>query len=518
MRVIFGVKFFERGEFYLKRKFSFPTAFTILFLILILAAALTYLIPAGSYAKLVYDMKSNTFIERMPDGTEQVLEGSQDTLDKLGVSNDISKFQDGSISKAVAIPGTFKNVVQNPQGMKQFLLAPILGVYDSIGIILFVFVLGGVLGIINESGAIRAGITVLSKVTKGHEYILIIFVTFLMTLGGTTFGLAEETIAFYPILIPVYLAAGYDAIVCVGALYMGSTIGSMFSTTNPFSVVIGSNAAGIHFTSGIIIRVIGLVIGLIITIIYVVRYAEQIRKNSDKSLVSENKEVLTSFNQETETVELTPRRGFILSIFLVSFIVMIYGVTVLGWWFEEMTALFLVVGVLIGVLSGIGEKAFVTKFIAGAADLMGVGLIIGVARSINLILENGTISDSILHSLSNMVDGMNVNVFIILMMLVFMILGLFISSSSGLATMAIPIMAPLADTVGVPRDLIITAFLFGQGLMTFITPNGLILASLELVNVSYNKWLRFIMPLFGMIAVVAVVLLVIAANVIQYLE
>lgn len=498
----------------MKRKFTFPTAYTVLFIVLILAAGLTYLVNAGAYAKLVYDMDNQVFIETFPDGTTRELEGTQKTLDELGVSSDIVKFQEGSINKPIAVPGTYEKVKANPQGIRELLLAPIQGVYDSIGIILFVFIIGGVIGIINESGAINAGIAALSRATKGHEYMLIVFVTFLIALGGTTFGLAEETIAFYPILMPVYLAAGYDAIVCIAAIYMGSSIGSMFSTTNPFSVVIGSNAAGINFTQGVFFRLIGLAVGFIITTLYIVRYANRISKNPEKSLVYDlSDEMNAHFKKESKEIEFTPRRITILILFTLSFVVMIYGVAKLGWWFEEMTALFLVSGVIIGIIAGIGEKVFVNTFITGAADLLGVGLVIGIARSINIILENGFVSDSILYSLSTMVSGMNRNTFVILMMFVFMILGFFIASSSGLATLAIPIMAPLADAVNVPREVIITACIFGQGLITFITPTGLILASLEMVHVTYNKWLRFVLPLLALITILAIFILLLEINI-----
>lgn len=498
----------------MKRKFTFPSAFTVLFIVLLLAAGLTYLVNAGAYAKLVYDLDNKVFIETFPDGTTRELEGTQETLDEIGVSNDITKFQDGSINKPIAVPGTYEKVKPNPQGFGELLLAPIQGVYDSIGIILFVFIIGGVIGVINESGAINAGIAALSRATKGHEYMLIVFVTFLISLGGTTFGLAEETIAFYPILMPVYLAAGYDAIVCIAAIYVGSAIGNMFSTTNPFSVVIGSNAAGINFTQGITFRMIGLAIGFIIATLYIVRYANRVYKKPDESLVYELRDdINTHFKREAKVVEFTSRRIAILIIFVMSFVVMIYGVSNLGWWFEEMTALFLVAGIVIGIIAGMGEKVFVNTFITGAADLMGVGLVIGIARSINIILENGLVSDSILYSLSTMVSGMDRNIFVILMMFVFMILGFFIASSSGLATLAIPIMAPLADAVNVPRDVIITACIFGQGLMSFITPTGLILASLEMVHVTYNKWLKFILPLLAFITILSIFILLLEINI-----
>ena len=497
----------------MKKKFTFPTAFTVLFLVLILAAGLTYLIHSGSYAKISYHSSDSTFLVTYPDGTQEVMEGTQETLNRLGILNDISKFQEGSINRPVAIPGTYEEVEQNPQGIREILLAPIQGIYDCIDIILFVFIIGGVIGVINESGAINAGIGALSRATKGREYLLIVFVSFLIALGGTTFGLAEETIAFYPILIPVYLAAGYDAMVCIAAIYTGASIGFMFSTTNPFSVVIGSNAAGISFTEGITFRLIGLVVGMVITVFYMIRYANRIQKDPSRSLLYEmREEIKEHFSKETKEEALTKRRIAILILFVLSFVIMIYGVSRLSWWFEEMTALFLVAGILIGFISGIGEKTFVNQFIAGAADLMGVALVIGVARSINIILEHGLISDTILYGLSNFVSGISPNLFVILMMIVFMILGFFISSSSGLATLSIPIMAPLADSVGVSRDVIITAFIFGQGLMSFITPTGLILASLEMVKVTYNKWLKFILPLLGIIAVEAIVILLLEVN------
>ncbi|BBF42218.1 arginine/ornithine antiporter ArcD [Lachnospiraceae bacterium KM106-2] len=489
----------------MKKKITFPSAFTVLFIVLIFAAILTNFVHAGSYAKLTYDMTTGSFLETFPDGREEVLEGTQETLDRLGVSNQIAKFQDGSINKAVAIPNTYERVKQSPQGIVQVILAPVLGIYDSIDIILFVFILGGVIGILNHSGAINAGITALSRATRGHEYLLIVFVTVLIALGGTTFGLAEETIAFYPILIPVYVAAGYDAIVCIGAIYLGSSVGTMFSTTNPFSVVIGSNAAGISFTEGISFRLIGLVLGLVIAIFYVVRYANKVRKDPTQSLLhNTGSQVKEPIPVEREEAEFTLRRKIVLTLFLLSFVLMIYGVSSLGWWFEEMTGLFLVAGIVIGVIAGVSEKEFVEQFVAGAADLMGVALIIGIARSINIVLENGRVSDTILFGLSKLVSGIPVSLFVIIMMFVFVILGFFIASSSGLATLAIPIMAPLADAVGVPKDVIITAYIFGQGLMSFITPTGLILASLEMVDVSYNKWLRFVLPLLGIMIILAV--------------
>ena len=186
-----------------KKKLSFPTALTVLFIVLIFAAVLTAVVPAGLYSKLIYNPKSDMFEITTPDGEIEEMEPTQESLDELGVTGNLDKFLDGSISKPVAVPGTYEKVEQQPQGILKILLAPISGVYDTIDIILFIFILGGCIGVLNYMGAFNAGIAVLSKVTKGKEYILIILITVIIAAGGTTFGLAEETIALYPILVPV---------------------------------------------------------------------------------------------------------------------------------------------------------------------------------------------------------------------------------------------------------------------------------------------------------------------------
>lgn len=498
-----------------KKKLSFPTAFTVLFIVLILSAVLTYIVPAGSYAKLAYNKEDNNFTITMPDGKTSTKPATQQTLDQLGIKIGLNKFVDESINKPVAIPNTYERVKQKPQGIKEVIEAPIQGTYDTIDIIMFILIIGGVIGILNATGTFNAGIASLSKATKGKEYILIILLNVLIAIGGTTFGLAEETIALYPILMPIFLIAGYDAIVCIATIYMGSSIGSMFSTVNPFSSVIASNSAGINFTEGLSFRIIGLVIATIITLVYIIKYANKVKNDPSKSLIYDQKQEIEKrfLNESIKDVpKFTFRLKLMLIIFALAFVVMVYGVSMKGWWFTEMTALFLIVGIILGFISDLNEKEFVNNFVAGAGDLVGVALVIGVARSINLILENGQISDTLLNYFSLLVNNMNGSIFIILMLVIFIILGFFIPSSSGLAVLSIPIMAPLADTVGLPRDVIVSAYQFGQGLISFITPTGLILATLAMVDVTYNKWLKFIMPLMIIVAVFAAALLLVQVH------
>ena len=190
---------------------------------------------------------------------------------------------------------------------------------------------------------------------------------------------------------------------------------------------------------------------------------------------------------------------------------MIYGVSKLGWWFGEMTALFLGVTIVMAFLAKLSEKDFVDEFVKGASDLLGVALLIGISRGITIIMDNGLISDSILYYATNLVDGMSNVIFSTVMFIIYNVLGFFISSSSGLAVLSMPVMAPLADVVGVGRNVIVDAYQYGQGLINFITPTGLVLASLALVNVTYDKWLKFVMPLVGILAVLSIVMLGIAA-------
>ena len=194
-------------------------------------------------------------------------------------------------------------------------------------------------------------------------------------------------------------------------------------------------------------------------------------------------------------------------IFALAFPVLIWGVSLGGWWFEEMTALFLFITFIMIFFAKLKEQEFVSEFMNGAADLLGVAIIIGLARGVTIIMENGMISDTILNYLSNGVSRMNGIVFSTFIFFVYIILGFFISSSSGLAVLSMPIMAPLADVVGISRDVIVTAYHFGQGIMSFITPTGLILASLAMVNVTYDRWLKFVLPLVIIIGILAIVIL-----------
>lgn len=491
------------------KKISFPTAHSVLLIIAALVALATWLLPAGKFDELKYDKEKKVFVQ-IKTNQEIVYPATQKTLDSLGIKINLSKFEDGSIWKPVGIPGTYHNIDSKPQGFLEFVKSPLQGVIDSIDVILFVLILGGFIGIVHYSGAFDAGVSRLAISLRGREKLLIVFITTLIALGGTTFGLAEETIAFYPILVPVFLAARYDAMVALASIYIGSSVGTMISTVNPFSAIIASNAAGITWTSGLYGRIVMLIIGTAFCIWYIIRYAEKVRKDPSKSIIYKQKdEIEKLFAVKTEQIKFNWRISLILIVFAASFITMIVGVSMFKWWFMEMTMIFLLAAVLVGIIAGIKEKIFVETFVKGANELLNVALIIGIARGITWIMDQGAISATLLESASGVVDGMPKVVFVNVMMFLYAGLSFFIPSSSGLAVLSMPIMAPLADVVDLQRELVVNAYQYGMGLMAFITPTGLILASLAMVNVTYDKWLRFVLPLLFWLTIITMLVLTI---------
>lgn len=485
------------------KKVKFPSAQSVLLIIAAFVALLTWLIPSGQYDRLAYNKDDNTFTRTSQEKTIS-LPATQETLNALQVKIPLEKFTSGAIYKPISIPETYQELESNPQGFKSFVLAPLKGIIQTADIIILVLFIGGLIAIVNYTGAFEAGISRLSKLLEGKEYLLIIIVTMLIALGGTTFGLAEETIAFYPILIPIFLAAKYDAIVALACIYIGSSIGTMISTINPFSVIIASNSAGINWTDGMNGRIAMLFIGTAICIAYIIRYAQRVKKDASKSIIFDQKEEIEKLflHQNNNTFKLTAKLKLVLLIFIISFVVMVYGVSNLHWWFLEMTAVFFVASVLIGFIIRINETVFVNTFMKGASELLSVAFIIGLARGVTILMEDGLISDTLLFYSSSLTDGMHKGLFINTMMYVYSGLSFFIPSSSGMAVLTMPVLSPLADGVGVGRELVVNAYMYGMGLFNFINPTGLILASLAIVKVSYDKWLKFVMPLVIILAVV----------------
>ncbi len=457
-----------------KRKpLTFPTAFTILFGLIIVVAALTWIVPAGQYQREI-----NVALDR-----------------------------------EVPVAGTYAVTDPNPQGIADVLMAPIAGLYDpatgqanAIDVAVFVLVIGGFIGVITESGAINAGIGGAMVALEGREKWLIPVLMAVFAFGGTTYGMAEETLAFYPLLIPIMLAARYDAVTAVAIILLGAGVGVLGSTVNAFATVIASDAAGVPFTRGMTLRFVILGLCWLVAVIYVMRYAEKVRQDPTKSLVYDMKatnEAHFLAEHQGEKAEFTLTHKIVLLVFALTFVVMIWGVLAGGWWMGEMSALFLASAILVGFIVRPGEKEFVDSFVNGARDLLGVALIIGLARGIVVVMDAGHITDTILHWAEVSVGGLGKVAFINVMYWLQVAMSFFVPSSSGLAVLSMPIMAPVADFAGVGRDLVVTAYQSANGLVNLINPTfAVVMGALAIGRVPYERWLRFMWPLLVVLTII----------------
>jgi len=456
-----------------KPRFRFPSAFTILFALIIFVAALTWVIPAGQYERVASE----------------------------------------ALGKDVPIAGTYAPTEAAPQGFFDIILAPIAGFYDpveyvarAIDVSLFVLIIGGFIGVVTASGAIDAGIARAMVRLKGRENWMIPILMALFALGGTTYGMAEETLAFYVLLIPVMIAAKYDALTAVAVILLGAGVGVLGSTVNAFSTVIASDAAGISFADGLVLRLVILVVCWAVTVAFVMRYAARVRADPTKSLVYDKKvENEAHFLTEipSENVVFTGLHKIVLTLFALTFGVMIWGVSIGGWWMAEMSGLFLAAAIIIGIIARLGEGKLVESFVNGARDLLGVALIIGLARGIVVIMDAGMITDTILHAAETSVAGLSQNAFILVIYWTQVGLSFFVPSTSGLAVLSMPILAPVADFAGVKRELVVTAFATASGMVNLITPtSAVVMGGLAIGRVPYERWLRFLWPLLVVLTLI----------------
>jgi uncharacterized ion transporter superfamily protein YfcC len=474
-------------------KFKFPTAFTILFLLIAVVAALTWVIPAGEY-----DRQMNE-----------------------------------ALGSEAPVPGTYHEVEPNPQGLTAVILAPIAGMYDpgllgssssaAIDVALFVLVIGGFLMVVTKTGAIDAGIGWLLHRLAGREILMIPILMTAFAFGGTSYGMAEESLAFYALIIPVFIRAGYDSLTGVAVIMLGAGIGTLGSTFNAFATVVASQGAGIPFTNGIVLRFIILVLCLAAGIAFVMRYASRVKADPSFSVVAdqaeENRARFLKGSEGDDTFpEMTKTRSIILILFGITFAIMIYGVVALGWWMAEMSGLFLVMSIIVWWVgktdegSRMDEGTFVETFVDGARDLLGVALIIGVARGVVVIMDAGKITDTILAGAEGFVSGLSEFAFINAMFGIQILMSFLVPSSSGLATLSMPIMAPLADFAGVGRDLVVTAYQSANGWVNLFNPTfAVVMGGLAIGRVSYDRWLRFVFPLLVILAVIICAALTVGA-------
>lgn len=493
-----------------KKGFKMPSSFTVLFIIIAIMAILTWFIPAGSYA-----------------------------------------IEDGNV-----IPGTYETVAANPQGFYEVVMAPIRGMLGytnevtgvttdgAIQVSFFILMVGGFLGVVTETGALDVGIASVVKKFKGREKMLIPVLMLLFALGGTTYGMGEETMAFYPLLIPVMVAVGFDTITAVSIILIGSQIGCLASTVNPFATGVASDAAGIGLAEGMLWRIIFFIVTLSISIFYVYRYASKIEKDPSKSYTFATREADHAyFKVEQVSDTLSGKQKAALWTFGLTFVIMILSLIPWGdfdialfdhlnnflqsipgfgqlfghsaalgtWYFPEITMLFLMMAILVGILYRMEESRFITVFMNGVADLLSVALICAIARGIQVVMNDGMITATILKWGENGLSGLPSQLFIILTYIFYLPMSFLIPSTSGLAGATMGIMAPLGEFANVPAHLVITAYQAASGILNLITPtSGIVMGALALGRIDITTWWKYIGKLIIMIFVASIAILVLA--------
>lgn len=420
------------------------------------------------------------------------------------------------------------------------LLSPILGFGSAVDVCVFVLILGGFLQVVTKSGALENGIKVLVKKLKGNELVLIPILMIIFSIGGTTYGMLEETVGFYALLAFTMVAAGMDTIVASATVLLGAGSGVLGSTINPFATgaAVAALPEGMTVNQGIIIA-LGTVLWLVslgISIFFVMRYAKKVKADKGSTFLSlQEQKKMEKFKEKDESKEvtLTGRQKATLWIFGITFIVMIigfipwgeFGITFFdswtgwltgsalgGWYFNESAAWFFLMAIVIGIINGLSTNQIIDEFIAGARDILSVVLIVAVARGVYVLMSQTYLDNYIIYNVADMLKGTPVALFTPCNYILHLVLSVLVPSSSGLATISTPIMAPLAAQLGYSVETTIMTFVAANGLVNLITPTcGAIMGGLALAKVNYTTWVKWSTKVIVTIGLSSMVILTFAS-------
>ena len=459
----------------------------------------------------------------------------------------------------VIVSGTSGGAVTAAR-LSDFCTAPILGFADALPVCLFVMILGGFLGMMTETGALDNGIAVLVQKLKGNEIMLVPVLMLIFSLGGTTYGMCEETVPFYALLAATMMAAGFDPMVGAATVLLGAGCGCLGSTVNPFAVGAAVDAltgVGIEVNQSIIIG-LGAVLWIVTTamsIVFVMNYAKKVKADKGSTILSmqELKDAEEAHGKAAsevhKEVKLTGRQKGVLIAFAFTFVVMIVGFIPLAdlnegvanffdagavydadgnavvqgwsalitglpigqWYFDEASTWFFLMAVLIGIIGGLSEKQIVNTFITGAADMMSVVLVIALARGISVLMANTGLDVFVLDAAANALAGLSGVIFAPMSFLVYFGLSFLIPSTSGTATVSMPIMGPLAVKLGFSPEVMVMIFSAAIGVVNLFTPtSGAIMGGLALAKIEWTTWLKFALKLIVALSVVCAIILTVA--------
>jgi uncharacterized ion transporter superfamily protein YfcC len=466
-----------------------PNAYVLIFGLLVLAAAASWVVPPGQFARA-----------------------------EVG-------------GRVVVVPGTFEwlqpgeplpagNVERPaPQGLGSTMIAPVRGFAAAAEIIAFILILGGVFQVVEATGTVRSGIARTVKLFHGSEILIIPVVMVLFSLAGAVIGTAEETIPFVLLFVPLALALGYDSVTAVAMVFVGAMAGFAAAFVNPFTLGIAQGIAELPPTSGMGYRLIVWAVLTAVAIAFVMRHALRVRRDPTASPTFDIDEerrreegLDASASDRAWTAleaEMTGRQKAVLVLFGLTLALLVAGVIRWGWYIEEIAALFLAFGIVAAVVARMGGNGFVKAFTEGAAGLLGAALVVGLARAVVIVAQEGGIIDPLLHVLAGGIGALPPVMSAQFMFLVQSVLNFLVPSGSGQAALTMPLMAPLSDLVGVTRQTAVLAYQFGDGFTNMIIPtNPVLLAVLGAARIPWGVWARWIIPLQLILVVLGLLLLV----------
>ena len=506
----------------IKKKLRSPSAFTVLFVVIAAMAALTWVIPSGSYETAADPNNSEKEI-RVQGTYKEVAKVTEEVDEK------------GEIT-----------TTDTRQGAWDAFISPVQGMKEKLDVIVFVLILGGFLGVTMKTGALDATLGSLLKRMKGNEKWLIPILMIFFAIGGTTYGMQEEAVAFYALVVPVMLAAGYNAMTAVMVIVLGGGVGVLGSTINPFSTGIAAGAADVQLGKILGVQSVILVLCLIAAIIFTMRYAAKVKAGGYKDDVR-YKPATTTLDMNNMP-EFTGPRKAVISVFGVTFLLMILslipwgsfeitwfadlhtwasGLPVIGailglghtvafgdWYFNEISTLFLISTIVIAAIyyhEFQKENVFVVDtFLKGTADLLGVALIIAVATGVSVVMQNGAIQDTIIYWGESLLSNAGASLTGVLAFLFYLPMTFIIPSSSGLAAATMPVLAPVAELVGANKEIIVVAFATASGLLNMMAPTiASLMGGLALAGVSYRTWLKRTAPIMAVFALISIVVIAI---------
>lgn len=472
------------------KKIKIPHVFVLLTIIILICSVATYLIPSGSFER-----------------EERTVGEMTRTMVVPGTYSQIPKH----ISPAQLIIGEDEEGKASPVSIVGFLSAIPRGLENSADIIFFIFIIGGVFGIFQRTGTISALLQKMVDKFSNSSALLTILIMTAVAVGGSSLGMGEEFIPLVPVFLIVSYKLGYDRIYGLAMVMLAADVGFAAATTNPFTVQIAQGISEVPLGSGIGFRLIFLVVILSVTIAYVLRYGARISKNPAASIMAGD-----TFSAEEYDIEKIPLRAshkWIVVVCAAIFGLILLAVQKLGWWMAEMAGGFLLMGFAAVIISKLPLSEATKAFVKGMEEMVVAALVVGFARGIQVVLEDGQIMDTIIYGAATLLDNFSTFVAVEGMLVFQSGLNFFIPSGSGQAAVTMPLMAPLADVLGVTRQTAVMAFTSGDGFSNTIVPtSGVLMAMLSLAKIPYGRWLKFVFPLFLLLMLIAGIFLAIAVK------